>query len=50
MERLLEQAKATYDLVVIDTPPLTALRSRGRCPRWLAGVEELFDRVDVEWA
>jgi succinoglycan biosynthesis transport protein ExoP len=25
MERLLEQAKATYDLVVIDTPPLTAV-------------------------
>ncbi len=25
MERLLEQAKSTYDLVVIDTPPLTAV-------------------------
>jgi succinoglycan biosynthesis transport protein ExoP len=25
MERLLEQAKSTYDLIVIDTPPLTAV-------------------------
>jgi hypothetical protein len=25
MERLLEQAKATYDLILIDTPPLTAV-------------------------
>ena len=25
MEALLEQAKSTYDLVVIDTPPLTAV-------------------------
>ena len=25
MESLLEQAKAMYDLVVIDTPPLTAV-------------------------
>ena len=25
MERLLAQAKSTYDLVVIDTPPLTAV-------------------------
>jgi Mrp family chromosome partitioning ATPase len=25
MERLLEQARSTYDLIVIDTPPLTAV-------------------------
>jgi Mrp family chromosome partitioning ATPase len=25
MESLLEQAKAKYDLVVVDTPPLTAV-------------------------
>jgi Mrp family chromosome partitioning ATPase len=25
MERLLEQAKSTYELIVIDTPPLTAV-------------------------
>jgi Mrp family chromosome partitioning ATPase len=25
MESLLEQAKAKYDLIVVDTPPLTAV-------------------------
>ena len=31
MENLLEQAKAMYDLVVIDTPPLTAVSALSPC-------------------
>jgi Mrp family chromosome partitioning ATPase len=31
MEALLERARSTYDLVVIDTPPLTAVSDAFRC-------------------
>jgi Mrp family chromosome partitioning ATPase len=40
MESLLQQAKAEYDLVVVDTPPLTAVSDAfpllSRAPRPLS--------------